>query len=141
MQQAIPRSTTRPSVKNLMIFVVSLICIVLVVSYILKSFSAGRAIPASEPLLVEKSITLEVPVNQYFGCIDINAPIISHPGRGALYADSHYVACDNMPVLDFATIAEDDGSYTLISNSDGDKFSCAAMPKEFSDLLTCKRVS
>lgn len=140
MQQAIPRSTTRPSVKNLMIFVVSLICIVLVVSYILKSFSAGRAIPASEPLPAENSVTLEVPANQYFGCIDMSAPIVSYPGNGALTAPTHYVACDNAPVLDFATIAEDDGSFTLIDNLNDDKFSCAAMPKEFSDLLACKRV-
>lgn len=119
---------------------VSLVCIVLLVSWILKSFSAGRAIPVSEPLPVENSVTLDVPATQYFGCIDTSAPIVSYPGHGALTAPTHYAACDNAPVLTFATIAEDDGSFTLISNSDGDKFSCAAMPKEFSDLQKCGRL-
>lgn len=108
-----------------------LLAIVLVAVFIL---NRGN-IPTESPADTSK-ITIEALA--YSGCIDIGASVQTYPGRSAMYADTHYVACDVSPALTFA-VAEGDSGY-ILTDPDGDKFACAAIPANFADLQACGRV-
>lgn len=139
-----PRPTAQPqSSGGLFKAIFILAAIVLSVIWLLNSYKAGQPIKLSEPLpkadpVVEQTVTLSMALPER--CMDVSQPVVRMAGS-ALKTPTNYVPCtgSSEPINTAYKATNGKGGYTL-TDSDGDKFLCAAIPHEAADIAQCKAV-
>ncbi len=136
-----PRPAVQPRSSGGLFRVIGILALIVIsVTWLLNSYKAGQPIALSQPMpkgadtVVSQIVSYDIPVR----CIDTSKAILRLPGRTALTVTSNYVSCSGSVRADYAVTKNDDGY--AITDSDGDKFLCAAIPAEASDLAQCKAV-
>lgn len=136
MTTTVNRPTSSDSKAGLFKVILALIGIVLVISWILGSYSKGEVIPVNEPLPTAQDPALAV-------SFDVPAELTQrryseikvYPGHDALYAPTTIEQGEpEIIVLDMTKTGE---LFKLISN--GSEYLCSVMPKEFADLANCTK--